>query len=1278
MADALAGSGVGGGFSFLRNFYILVGETLTNAEGTVANSTERKELLEKLAAQRILVLDGAMGTMIQRFRLGEEEFRGRGRVDRLDDGTEFLPVPDLRLQDGKAYRGDNDLLCITRPEVIYGIHLDMLEAGADIIETNSFNSTSVSQADYGLEHLVPELNRHAAHVARLAADRTERDEPGRPRFVAGILGPTSRTLSLSPDVNNPGYRTITFDGLAASYAEAARGLIEGGVDILMIETVFDTLNAKAAIFAVKEVFRETGVELPVMISGTITDLSGRTLSGQTAEAFWYSVSHAEPFSVGLNCALGADQLKRYVEEIAGVAWTRVSTHPNAGLPNEFGEYDHSPEFMAKVIRSLAEEGAVNVVGGCCGTTPDHVRAIVRGVEGLVPRTVPANPHRTVFSGLEPLVMREEMLFVNVGERANVTGSRKFARLIRDGKHEEALDVAREQVENGAQILDVNMDEAMLDSAKEMTSYLNLLATEPEISRVPIMVDSSRWEVIEAGLKCLQGKGIVNSISMKEGEEEFLRKARLVRQYGAATVVMAFDEKGQADSLERRLAVCRRSYELLTEAGFPPEDIIFDPNIFAVGTGIEEHRRYAIDYIEATGRIKKELPYVKISGGVSNVSFSFRGNDAVREAMHSVFLYHAIRAGMDMGIVNAGQLAVYDEIDPDLRERVEDVLLDRRDDATDRLLELAETVVATGKERQEDLSWRERPVGERLTHSLVKGISRFVEEDVEECRLALGAPLPVIEGPLMDGMNVVGDLFGSGKMFLPQVVKSARVMKAAVGYLLPFMEDQLQSGIGGKGKILLATVKGDVHDIGKNIVGVVLQCNNYEIVDLGVMVPCDDILAKAREIGADIIGLSGLITPSLDEMVHVASEMEKQGFTVPLLVGGATTSKVHTAVKIEPAYSGPVIHVKDASLAVGVAGQMMQKGTRETYAEKIREEYEDIRRKRSEKSTVMEYLPIEEARAKRFRPDFESFRPVRPAVLGPQSFTEYPLDEIAEYIDWTFFFYAWEMQGRFPEVLDDPKYGDEARKLYDDARRMVDRIVREGSLSCNGMIGIYPAASLDGDDIEVYADETRKDTLLTIPTLRQQRLKEKVDYYISLSDFLARKGSGVDDWMGFFAVTGGMGLDDLAARYEKQGDDYAVIMVKVLAERFAEAFAERLHERLRTRWWGYAPDESLSAADLFAVKYSGIRPAPGYPPCPDHTEKRDIFRLMDVEHRTGIRLTESFMMWPEASVCGYIYAHPESAYFSVGRILKDQVADYARRRGWSVEEAERWLASTLGY
>ena len=1238
------------------------------------------QILNRLLGERILILDGAMGTMIQALGLGEDDYRGE----------RFRGLPPER-----NLRGNNDLLNLTRPGVIEDIHRAYFEAGADIVESNTFNSTSVSQAEYGLSELAYELSRAGAEIARRAAASAESADPDRSRLVAGVLGPTSKTLSLSPDVSNPGYRELDFHGLAAAYGESARGLLDGGADLILVETIFDTLNAKAALFALSDLFGKRGGSVPVMISGTITDASGRTLSGQTPAAFWYSVAHAEPLSVGLNCALGADLLRPYLEEIAALAETAVSLHPNAGLPNEFGLYDHTPEYMARVLGEYAREGLLNIVGGCCGTTPEHIRAIADAADGVPPRRVPARRHLTSLSGLEPLVLRPDSLFVNIGERTNVTGSARFKRLVTEGRHEEALEVAREQVDNGAQIIDVNMDEGMLDSAREMRLFLNLLAAEPDISRVPVMIDSSRWDVIEAGLGCVQGKGVVNSISLKEGEEEFLRRAALVRRYGAAAVVMAFDEKGQADTLERRALVCRRAYRILTEkAGFPPEDIIFDANIFAVGTGMEEHRGYALDFLEAVRVIKSNLPHAKTSGGISNLSFAFRGNETVRRAMHSAFLYHAVRAGLDMGIVNSGQLDVYDDIPPDLLEAVEDVILDRKPDATERLLEIAASGGSgdPGNEgrRAEDPAWRSLPVRERLAQALVKGITAFIEQDVEEARREAGRALLVIEGPLMDGMNIVGGLFGSGKMFLPQVVKSARVMKQAVMYLEPFIEEEkardalqdpaaggMPAGRQGKGIMVIATVKGDVHDIGKNIVKVVLQCNGWEVIDLGVMVPSRDILKAARERNADIIGLSGLITPSLDEMIHVASEMEREGFRVPLLVGGATTSEVHTAFRIEPAYSGPVLHVKDASLAVGVTARLLDPNTRDAFAAEARTRHEEVRR-RKKAAGPADFIPIADARARRFDPGWTGYLPPEPARPGVHVLAGVPVPTLAEYIDWSFFFTAWEMDGRYPDILDHPEKGTEARILLRDAREMLDRMAEEKMMETRGVLGLFPAASTEDDTVILFTGGERSERLLEIPFLRQQRRKTEVPYYLSLCDYIAPERTGLRDWFGAFAVTAGTGLDVTVRRFEEAGDDYRAIMVKVLADRLAEAFAEYMHLLVRREYWGYAQDEALSVDELLRVRYRGIRPAPGYPPCPDHRDKLLIWKLLDPEARTGIRLTESHMMIPEASVSGYYFSHPESKYFSVDKLARDQVEDYARRKGEPTADSEKWLSTMLGY
>ncbi|MEO1766578.1 methionine synthase [Thiobacter aerophilum] len=1223
---------------------------------------DRIARLPELLASRILVLDGAMGTMIQTFKLTEADYRG----------SRFRDWPhDLK--------GNNDLLVLTRPELIRDIHAAYLKAGADIIETNTFNATRIAMADYGMESLVHEINLAAARLARAVADAYEAQDPTKPRFVAGVLGPTNRTATISPDVNDPGLRNVTFDELVAAYGEAVDGLVQGGADLILIETIFDTLNAKAAVFAVQDYFDRIGRRLPIMISGTITDESGRTLTGQTAEGFYNSLRHAEPLSVGFNCALGADKLRPYVEEIARKADVYVSAHPNAGLPNPLSEtgYDETPEHLAAEIRAWAEDGILNIVGGCCGTTPAHIRAVAEAVAGLPPRRIPTVSPCLRLSGLEALNVCEGSLFVNIGERTNVTGSRLFARLILNGEYDKALDVARQQVENGAQIIDVNMDEAMLDSEAAMVKFLNLVASEPDIARVPIMIDSSKWSVVEAGLKCIQGKGIVNSISLKEGETEFLERARLARRYGAAVVVMAFDEKGQADSYQRKIDICARSYRLLTEDGFPAEDIIFDPNIFAVATGIEEHNNYAVDFIEATRWIKQHLPHAKVSGGVSNVSFSFRGNEPVREAIHTCFLYHAIRAGMDMGIVNAGQLGVYEEIDPELRQRVEDVLLNRRPDATERLVEFAERYKGQSKEQVEDLAWRQLPVEERLTHALVKGITTYIIEDTEEARQKFERPIQVIEGPLMAGMNVVGDLFGSGKMFLPQVVKSARVMKQAVAYLVPYIEaEKAASGDNrAKGKIVLATVKGDVHDIGKNIVAVVLACNNYEVVDLGVMVPAAKILDTAREEQADIIGLSGLITPSLEEMAFVAKEMERQNFSVPLLIGGATTSLAHTAVKIAPHYSGPVVYVKDASRSVGVCTSLLSDEQREAYIAKIRADYDQVRARHLAKGERSRLIPLEAARANALSIDWSHYTPPVPRQLGTRAFRDYPLQDVARYIDWTPFFQTWDLHGRFPKILDDAVVGSEARKLYQDAQGMLADIIREKWLTANAVIGLFPANAV-GDDIEIYTDESRCEIAMVYHTLRQQMEKPSDRFNYALADFIAPKATGVRDYIGAFVVTAGIGIEKKLAEFEARHDDYQAIMLKALADRLAEAFAELMHARVRREFWGYAPNEALSNEALIEEKYQGIRPAPGYPACPDHTEKGPLFALLNAPENAGVSLTESYAMWPAAAVSGFYFSHPQAHYFAVGKIGRDQLEDYARRKGWDLDTAERWLAPLL--
>jgi 5-methyltetrahydrofolate--homocysteine methyltransferase len=1224
--------------------------------------------LEPLLARRILVLDGAMGTMIQSYHLGEDDYRG----ERFADWPRDL-------------KGNNDLLSLTQPSIIQAIHAAYLDAGADILETNSFNSTAVSMADYGMEELVYELNRASARLAREVADEFETREPDAPKYVAGVLGPTNRTASLSPDVNNPGFRTVSFDDLVATYGEAIRGLLDGGADLLLVETIFDTLNAKAALFAIDQHFEAEGFRVPIMISGTITDASGRTLSGQTTEAFWNSVAHGRPLSVGLNCALGAKALRQYVQELSRVAPVFVSTHPNAGLPNEFGGYDESPEYMAEVLHEFARSGLVNLVGGCCGTTPAHIKAIAEAVAGLPPRLPAAPLPRLRLSGLEPLTIGPESIFVNVGERTNVTGSRKFARLVLAGDYEAGLEIARQQVENGGQMIDINMDEGMLDSEKAMTTFLQLLAAEPDISRVPVVIDSSKWSVIEAGLKCAQGKSVVNSISLKEGEESFIRQAKLVRRYGAAVIVMAFDEQGQADTAERKVGICQRAYRILTEqVGFSPEDIIFDPNIFAIATGIEEHNNYAVDYIEATRRIKATLPEVLVSGGVSNVSFAFRGNDPVRAAIHSVFLYHAIEAGMDMGIVNAGQLPIYSDMPADLLERVEDVVLNRRPDATDRLLEIADSVKGSAAAQATDLAWRNAPVAERLTHALVEGIADFIIEDTEEARRQAERPIHVIEGPLMDGMNVVGDLFGAGKMFLPQVVKSARVMKRAVAHLIPYIEAEKQASEGegdgqprSNGRVLLATVKGDVHDIGKNIVGVVLQCNNYEVIDLGVMVPSARILETARKEQVDIIGLSGLITPSLEEMSFVAGEMEREGFTIPLLIGGATTSRVHTAVKIEPKYKGPTVHVIDASRAVGVAGNLRSDSLRADYVAGVKAEYQDVRTQRGSRKAEERRQPVADARRNRLAINWAASPPPEPCFTGFRVLKDYPLEELVPLIDWTPFFQTWELAGHYPAILDDPLVGSAARSLFRDAGTLLQQIVRERLLHAHGVFGFFRANSA-GDDIELYADEERRDRSAVIHTIRQQMLKPPGRPNLALADFVAPRDSGVPDHVGAFAVTAGAGLDALVTGFEADHDDYNAILSKALADRLAEAFAEHLHQRVRKEFWGYARDESLDNQGLIKERYQGIRPAPGYPACPDHTEKRTLFDLLGAEKHAGITLTESFAMLPTASVSGYYFWHPEAQYFGVGKIERDQVEDYARRKGMDVATVERWLAPNLNY
>ncbi|HAS6244049.1 methionine synthase [Vibrio vulnificus] len=1216
--------------------------------------------IEAQLKQRILLIDGGMGTMIQGYKLQEQDYRGERFADWHSD-----------------LKGNNDLLVLTQPQLIKEIHHAYLEAGADILETNTFNATTIAMADYDMESLSEEINFAAAKLAREAADEWTAKNPAKPRYVAGVLGPTNRTCSISPDVNDPGYRNVSFDELVEAYSESTRALIRGGSDLILIETIFDTLNAKACAFAVESVFEELGFALPVMISGTITDASGRTLSGQTTEAFYNSLRHVRPISFGLNCALGPDELRPYVEELSRISETFVSTHPNAGLPNAFGEYDLSPEEMAEHVKEWAQSGFLNLIGGCCGTTPEHIRHMAMAVEGVSPRVLPEIPVACRLSGLEPLTIAKDTLFVNVGERTNVTGSARFKRLIKEELYDEALDVAREQVENGAQIIDINMDEGMLDAEACMVRFLNLCASEPEISKVPIMVDSSKWEVIEAGLKCIQGKGIVNSISLKEGKEKFVEQAKLIRRYGAAVIVMAFDEVGQADTRERKLEICTKAYRILVdEVGFPPEDVIFDPNIFAVATGIDEHNNYAVDFIEAVADIKRDLPHAMISGGVSNVSFSFRGNNYVREAIHAVFLYHCFKNGMDMGIVNAGQLEIYDNVPEKLREAVEDVVLNRRDDATERLLEIAEEYRENAVGKQEDasaLEWRTWSVEKRLEHALVKGITEFIVEDTEEARLNATKPLEVIEGPLMDGMNVVGDLFGEGKMFLPQVVKSARVMKQAVAHLEPFINASKQAG-SSNGKILLATVKGDVHDIGKNIVGVVLQCNNYEIIDLGVMVPCEQILKVAKEQQVDIIGLSGLITPSLDEMVHVAKEMERLGFDLPLLIGGATTSKAHTAVKIEQNYSHPVVYVNNASRAVGVCTSLLSDELRPAFVERLQADYELVRDQHNRKKPRTKPVTLEVARANKVAIDWQSYTPPAPSQPGVHVFDDFDVATLRQYIDWTPFFLTWSLVGKYPTIFEHEEVGEEAKRLFEDANEWLDRIEQEGLLKARGMCGLFPAASV-GDDIEVYTDESRTQVAKVLHNLRQQTEKPKGANYC-LSDYVAPKESGKKDWIGAFAVTGGVNERELADQFKAQGDDYNAIMIQAVADRLAEAFAEYLHERVRKEIWGYAADENLSNEELIREKYQGIRPAPGYPACPEHTEKGPLWELLNVEETIGMSLTSSYAMWPGASVSGWYFSHPDSRYFAIAQIQQDQVESYAKRKGWDLLEAEKWLGPNI--
>ncbi|MFD3407478.1 methionine synthase [Aquirufa sp. HETE-83D] len=1246
--------------------------------------------IKDVLREKILVLDGAMGSLIQQYNLTDADYRGE----------RFKNFPH-------EVKGNNDLLSITRPDVIKEIHAKYFTAGADIAETNTFSGTSIAMADYHMEDLVYELNFESAKIAREVADEFTAQNPSKPRYVAGSIGPTNRTLSLSPDVNDPGFRAVTFDELVFAYTEQIQGLVDGGADLLLVETIFDTLNAKAALFAIDQYFKQNPSKpyLPVMVSGTITDASGRTLSGQTTEAFLTSVSHMPLLSVGLNCALGADLMRPYVKTLNDKSPFLVSAHPNAGLPNEMGEYDQSPAEMAVIIDDFLANGFLNIIGGCCGTTPAHIQAIAEVAAKHKPHVIPEENVNQKLSGLEPLEITELTNFVNVGERCNVTGSKKFARLIREEKFEEAIAVAREQVDGGAQILDINMDEGMIDGVKMMPQFLNLLMAEPDIARLPIMIDSSKWEVIEAGLKCVQGKSVVNSISLKEGEEKFIESANKVKMYGASVVVMAFDETGQADSYERRIEICQRAYDILVDkVGFPAQDIIFDPNILTVATGIEEHNNYAVDFIKATKWIKENLPHAKVSGGVSNISFSFRGNELVREAMHTVFLYHAIKAGMDMGIVNASQLGVYDDIDKTLRDLCEDVLLNRNPESTEKLVAYAETVKSAGKELVVDDAWRKEPVNKRLEHALIKGLTEFIDEDVEEARQLVERPIQVIEGPLMDGMNVVGDLFGEGKMFLPQVVKSARVMKKAVAYLLPYIEAEKDGGESSSaGKILMATVKGDVHDIGKNIVGVVLACNNYEVIDIGVMVPCDKILAAAKEHNVDIIGLSGLITPSLDEMVYVAKEMERLGFKVPLLIGGATTSRIHTAVKIDPHYSGPVIHVLDASRSVPVAGRLLQSElTSQEIFNEIKTEYAELRTAHAARQQEKNYLSIDQARAKSSGIDWTGFKSKQPSFLGVKYFEDYSLEEIAKYIDWTPFFSTWQLSGKYPRIFDNEVVGKEAKKLFDDAQALLKEIIANKSLQAKAALGFFPANSL-GDDIilhdyvekalevacekhglhkqvsyEIQHKDESSDKSQWLHHLRQQGQKASTLPNRCLSDFIAPLNSGETDYIGAFAVTTGLGIEALLDKYEKEHDDYNSIMVKALADRLAEAFAELLHERVRKEYWGYAADETLSNEDLISEKYDGIRPAPGYPACPDHTEKKRLFELLDAEKQIGIQLTESYAMYPASAVSGFYFSHPESTYFGLGKIAKDQVTDYAKRKGMSLDDVERWLSPVLNY
>ena len=1220
-----------------------------------------KSKIEIELEKRILVIDGAMGTMIQQYKPTEEDYRGE----------RFKDYPHL-------IKGNNDIFSLTNPKMIEDIHRAYLEAGADIIETNTFNANPLSLADYHMEDLTNELNFASAAIARKVADEFTAKNPNKPRFVAGALGPTNKTTSLSPDVNDPGYRAVYFDDVVAAYTEQIKGLVEGGVDLLLLETIFDSLNAKAGLFAIESYFEKTGKRLPIMVSVTITDASGRTLSGQTVEAFLTSVRHENLLSIGLNCALGAKEMRPYLEEMSQKAPYYVSCYPNAGLPNQFGEYDETAETMCVFVDDFLKNGFVNMIGGCCGTTPEHIKAIAQSASKVKPRKRPEPDTLFHLSGLEAVTLFPGSNFMNIGERTNITGSKKFSRFIVGGDFNGGLSIARDQVDGGAQVIDINMDEAMIDSKAAMVKFLNLVAAEPDISKLPIMIDSSKWEVIEAGLKCTQGKSIVNSISLKEGEEKFIEQARKVKKYGAAVIVMAFDENGQADTLERRKEICARAYNILIkEVNFPAQDIIFDPNIFPVGTGIEEHKRNAIDYFESTKWIKENLPLAKVSGGVSNVSFSFRGNDTVREAIHSAFLYHAIKAGMDMGIVNPGMLQIYDEIQKDLLVLVEDVLLNRKDDATEHLLTYAETIKSKGKILVKDEAWRSLPVNERLSHALVKGIDEYIEQDTEEARKQFARSLEVIEGPLMAGMSIVGDLFGSGKMFLPQVVKSARVMKKSVAYLTPFMEEEKAEGTSVAGKILMATVKGDVHDIGKNIVGVVLGCNNYKVIDLGVMVPCDKILEAAVREGVDAIGVSGLITPSLDEMVHIAKEMKRTGLKIPLLIGGATTSKVHTAVKIAPEYNHPVVYVNDASRAVNVLSSILSK-TENDFLKTVDREYEQLRTMHKNKNSEQKFVSMAEARRNKMKSDWTKIDIVKPMMIGNISLPDFPIGEIAKYIDWTPFFIAWEMKGSYPKIFADPERGVEAKKLFDDAQEMLNKIISEKWLTAKAVAGFYPCNTVNEDDIEIYEDETRAVVKTVFHTLRQQTKKPEGQANLALADFIAPKESGLVDYIGGFAVTTGLGIERLIRRFEKQHDDYSSIMIKVLADRLAEAFTELLHEKVRKEFWGYAPDENLSEQELIKESYRGIRPAPGYPACPDHTEKIEHFKLFEIYPKTGIELTDSMAMYPTAAVSGLYFAHPDSHYFSLGKINKEQVENYAKRKGMSVAEVERWLRPALGY